>query len=133
MIDRDIEKLTAINYEVGLANSNPRYYHRFPLSMDWSGRHNAMTGMTWWVKTESEAWEKCKAHAQSPEGMKATMADKVQALPRLLGDIGELRLMHHGGGVPWPWEATWTTNGQTVQAFGPTTEAAVNVLFWEIP
>jgi predicted NUDIX family NTP pyrophosphohydrolase len=67
MTPREVEKLRAIGYRVernGVLNllvvSGP--------------------GALFLEKTEEGGWETCKAHAQSPEGRKATMAAKVDWL-----------------------------------------------------
>lgn len=94
---RDIEKLKGLGYRVG---------HR--------------EGSGWWASArviisaqhekEADAWAACKAHAQSPEGMKVTMADKIDWL---LANGYDFLLIH---------------NGKPVKSAAFTDEA-----FWKVP
>lgn len=111
MTPRDIEKLKAIGYHVSSDFNGvsthwfaDRGYHGMPATI---------------CDSEAEAWSACKTHAQSPEGLKATMADKV----RWLVDIG-VRALPNGH---------FEARSYLVKVEGASPEAAVDALFWKVP
>lgn len=105
MTPRDIEKLKAIGYHF-----DGRY-------VTWPGCAPVRS------PGKLDVWKACKTHAQSSEGLKATMADKVQFLSRQ-----EVLVIQGTDGL-------WTTHrfGRAAeQTFGPSPEAAVDTLFWKV-
>lgn len=136
MTPRDIEKLKAIGYTV-----------RKVLDLGWDGftpaANRAIQEETWedggdigdgddFFASEEAAWQGCLAHAQSPEGLKATMADKV----RWLLANGETTFTGSGrfemsGPHDDGFHATCRQAIGIFRADSP--EAAVDALFWKVP
>lgn len=113
MTPRDIEKLKAIGYD--LTSLLRAEYRRILVNGD-----DAPHG---------EGWDAAKAHSRSPEGLKATMADKV----RWLAENEE-----HGAGVLISaWSDTKFSaefdHGDSEFEQGGSPEAAVDALFWRVP
>lgn len=109
---RDIEKLRAIGHEVRASN----------LKTPGAAFRGKVPGKgAFYRNSETEAWDGCKAYAQSPEGMKATMADKV----RWLGPI------EFGWWKPLT-EKRWVARNAMRSAIGDSPEAAVDALFWKV-
>lgn len=72
---------------------------------------------------EAAAWAQAMAMVRSPEGLKATMADKV----RWLNDQ-RVRVMFQLS-IYAPHEGPYWTNSETARA----PEVAVDALFWKVP
>lgn len=115
---REIEKLEAIGYEViTIKHLFRKAFFAANLNNDWFCVGGGRTIVTYReFKTENAAWDYCSAHAQSPEGMKATMADKVRWLIEHCHDAALVELFRDTSplGMPKP-------------------EAAVDALFWKVP
>lgn len=105
---RDIEKLRAIGYTWT------------PTEVSLHGRRVGD-----YIMGGKDPASAAKAHGQSPEGMKATMADKVRWLceqrPRLLYFNANIN----------GFKASETHESREETAASP--EAAVDVLFWKVP
>lgn len=117
---RDIGKLKAIGYTV--YRNHAGSYNWYPV-----GSQEGLAA----PPTEGEAWKFSKAHAQSPEGMKATMADKVRWLNVEFGKTGHIGAVVIAG--PYGdghFAASHQLSGQH-EADSP--EAAVDALFWKVP
>lgn len=113
MTPRDIEKLQAIGYTVpfdGVAYDCFLQGEDILEHRDWEFEHMA--------------WGACKAHAQSPDGMKATMAEKVRFIGRVV-----IRAPVKGVNN---WDA-WQDEPDDIEAEGDSPEAAVDALFWKVP
>lgn len=109
---RDIEKLKAIGY--------------VERDDGWL-QNNGLPGETReWSPGIKDRWGQAKAHAQSPEGMKATMADKV----RWLLQHGRLDLTDVSISL-YPWGTL--RKHISIGADPKMPEAAVDALFWRVP
>lgn len=114
--ERDIEKMRDIGYHVDeehLGDGDKvaiadRGYHGMPATIMANGDDDV-----------ADAWASCKAHAQSPEGMKATMADKVRWLHERWNYAIESS-RHHG-------------RFRFGDGEGDSPESAVDALFWKVP
>ncbi len=126
MTPRDIEKLKFLGYDAGFGddydeNGNP--YVEVGLNhllVDKVSSSDPSDGIAF-------GWEKAKAHAQSPEGMKATMADKIAFLSAIdvvriyfTSDHQYFAALGEGDGGP---ESHDCADPQT----------AVDALIWKVP
>lgn len=119
MTPRDIEKLKAI----GIREAWQEHTHYF---IGFPGPKKAWT--TEWAAHQSthskdDAVAEAKAYVQSPEGMRATMADKVRFL-------GTLIVQAPANGLPW-YAARFEP--LVPMGTGESPEAAVDALFWKVP
>lgn len=119
MTPRDIEKLKAIGFTVihepHTHPSNQNYYQLKPAQGQPDGLHLV------WVPTEELGWEAHKRYVTSPDGMKATMADKIRF-------IGDMEICQGLSG----WTAFKGRGPDTESGEGDSTEAAVDALFWKV-
>lgn len=132
MMPRDIEKLEALGYEVVSSRGRASDCSWVACEPVWLGKlAKNPSGHIAWIHgrtNQAEGWDACKAHAQSPDGLKATMADKVRWLiepTRFPSALHQLCL-----------------NGRHFAFFGAlgdeadgydSPEAAVDALFWKVP
>lgn len=132
---RDIEKLEAIGYHVDdepLGDGDrvaiaDRGYQGMPATIFANGEDNV-----------AEAWAACKAHSQSPEGMVATMADKVRFIEGIKDRAGfpsgvfvyPYQNGHRAEHVPSPHS---TMSGSGYMGEGESPEVAVHALWEKVP
>lgn len=113
---RDIEKLKAIGYEVRLQDGYGLLLCGIPVHHFRADR-------------EENAWLYAKQHAQSPDGMKTTMASK---LDMLIAYGYSLRFYgHRAEAVPFfPGKTTLPSVSAGIEG---TSEALVDRITWKVP
>lgn len=134
---RTIEKLKAIGYTVIGRGGNWVIYNHNGLTTN-GGADLKSTG------SEESAYRVSREHAQSPSGMKATMADKVRWLQT--AEIPGLRIRHLDAPYPVAGQpGRWAIHAHTTVVSadlvhtgdeygeGASPEAAVDALFWKVP
>lgn len=118
---RDIEKLKAIGYDMWVRQEERIVYGYYKKDLV-EVNPDPPIG--------PELWDWAKADAQSPEGMKITMADKV----RLFAEIDDVDPEVHLAPSSLGWTARITCDGEVMfVADGETPEAAMDALFWSVP
>lgn len=119
MTPRDIEKLEAIGYEV-----------KDPRNGIWSVHGHCFDNLEDYhlASSQEEGWRDCKDDAQSPEGMKATMADKVRWLTQTRDHYFVIEWM-----ATDMWLASVGVGERLILDTGDSPETAVDTLFWKVP